>query len=124
MISLLLGSDRDTTDSAALAWLTVSSALFMSVMLLQPAMVALRRHRALVLAWVAGTVAFVLSFVLPLPSAVDRGVLAQIASPLVTLAVQLAVLGSYRRSEPAAGVESEVTTPGSKMPSGSPSADG
>ncbi len=102
VISMLLGSERDTTDTSGLVWLTVSSALFMSVMLLQPALVALRRHRALVFAWVAGAIAFTVSFLVPL-SAVDRGVLAQITGPLVTLAVELAVLGSYWRPSRRAG---------------------
>ena len=90
MISLLLGAASGIRAEFGGARLAEPSPrrCSMSVMLLQPAMVALRRHRALVLAWVARTVAFVLFLVLPLPSAVDRGVLAQIASPLVTLAVR------------------------------------
>ena len=107
VISLLLGADRDTTDTAALVWLTVSAALFMAVQLLQPAMVALRRHRALVFAWLAGAVAFIAAFAVPVPP-IDKGVLAQIAGPLVTLIAQLAVLAAYRR--PAAAPNGETET--------------
>jgi len=96
LVSLLFGADRDTTSSGLLMALTASAALFMAMQLLQPAMVALRRHRALVLAWVAGAIAFAASFAVPI-APVDRGVLAQIAGPTVTLAVQLAVLSRYLR---------------------------
>lgn len=96
VLSFLFGSDRDTTESGPLVWLTVSAALFMAVQLLQPAMVALRRHRALVLAWVVGAGVFILSFTFPVEP-VAKGVLAQIAGPLATLAVQLLVLAGDRR---------------------------
>ncbi|HEY4994649.1 MAG TPA: hypothetical protein VII33_21460, partial [Nakamurella sp.] len=58
--------------------------------------VALRRHRALVLAWVAGAVAFTVCFAIPVQP-ISRGVLAQIVGPTVTLVMQLAVLAGYRR---------------------------
>ena len=96
VIAILFGVDRDTTDTGALMLLTASAALFMAVQLLQPAMVALRRHRALVLAWVAGAVAFTVCFAIPVQP-ISRGVLAQIVGPTVTLVMQLAVLAGYRR---------------------------
>jgi O-antigen/teichoic acid export membrane protein len=95
--ALLFGADRDTTGSWPLIWLTVSAVIFMAVLLLQPALVALRLHRMLVLAWVGGAVAFTASFALPLP-AVDCGIVAQIVGPLVTLGVQLLVLQHYART--------------------------
>ena len=95
--ALLFGADRDTTGSWPLVWLTISAVIFMAVLLLQPALVALRLHRALVLAWVAGALAFTASFALPLP-AVDCGIIAQIVGPLVTLGVQLFVLQRYART--------------------------
>lgn len=99
VIALLFGVDRDTTTMPALVWLTASSAWFMAVQLLQPALVALRRHRALVLAWVAGTIAFAVSFLMPLEP-LQQGVLAQVAGPAVTLLVQLAVIGKALRTAP------------------------
>jgi O-antigen/teichoic acid export membrane protein len=104
VIALLFGADRDTTESVPLVVLTASAAVFMAVLLLQSALVALRRHRALVLAWVAGAVAFALCFAIPL-APVDQGVLAQITGPVVTLAAQLAVLSRYLR------VGAAATTP-------------
>ena len=95
--ALLFGADRDTTGSSLLVWLTVSAMIFMAVLLLQPALVALRLHRLLVLAWVAGALAFTASFALPLP-AVDCAIVAQIVGPLVTLGVQVLVLQRYART--------------------------
>ncbi len=96
VISLLFGADRDTTSTAALVLLTASALLFMGVQLLQPALVAIRRHRALMLAWIAGAVAFGLCFAIP-STPVNCGVLAQLAGPLVTLTIQLTVLRCYLR---------------------------
>lgn len=101
VLSILFGADRDTTATGPLVWLTISAALFMAVQLVQPAMVALRRHGALVLAWVAGAVAFVGCFFIPIDP-IDRGVLAQVVGPLTTLLVQLAVLAGYRKRPVAA----------------------
>jgi len=97
LIALLFGADRDTTWTVPLLWLTASAAVFMAVQLVQPAMVALRLHRALVLAWVAGVTAFCASLLTPV-SPVDRGVLAQIVGPVVTLLILLAVLAGHLRS--------------------------
>jgi len=97
LVALLLGSDRDTTDSSPLVLLTAACGIFMAVQLLQPALVAIRRHRALVGAWVAGAACFAACFAIPL-APVDRGLLAQFVGPLVTLAVQLTVLQRYLRS--------------------------
>jgi O-antigen/teichoic acid export membrane protein len=96
VLAILFGADRDTTSTTALVWLTASAAVFMAVQLLQPALVAVRRHRALVWAWVAGSLAFAGCFVLPL-APLPQGVLAQVVGPCVTLAVQLVVIGRYLR---------------------------
>ena len=47
VISLLLGSERDTSGTGLLVWLTISSTLFMVVMLLQPVRVWPCAHRFL-----------------------------------------------------------------------------
>lgn len=96
VVTILFGAERDTTSTATLAWLTTSAVLFMAVLLLQPALVALRLHRSLAWAWVAGTVAFALCFLVPV-APLQQGVLAQIAGPAVTLLVQLVVLGRHLR---------------------------
>lgn len=96
VLAILFGADRDTTGTAALVWLTASAAVFMAVQLLQPALVALRRHRALMWAWVAGSLAFAACFLVPL-APVQQGVLAQVIGPGVTLAVQLVVIGRHLR---------------------------
>jgi O-antigen/teichoic acid export membrane protein len=97
VITLLFGAERDTTQSVPLVILTASAVIFMAVQLLQPALVALRRHRALVVAWIAGAVAFSAAFLVPIPS-LDQGLLAQLAGPVVTLFVQLAVLAGEQPS--------------------------
>lgn len=103
-IALLLGADRDTTSSTALVWLTASAATFMGVLLLQPVLIALRRHRSLVAAWLAGGAAFVIALALPVEP-ITRGVLAQVVGPVVTLLAELAVLISYAvRSRPPIGI--------------------
>jgi len=109
-VNILFGADRDTTQTWGLVWLTASAVIFMAVQLLQPALVALRRHRALVGAWVAGAVAFSASFALPV-SALDCGLIAQIAGPLVTLFVQLGVLSGYLRRRRARAAGTGATTP-------------
>ncbi len=96
-VAVLFGADRDTTGTGPLLWLTASAILFMAAQLLQPAMVALRRHRGLVIAWVAGTLAFAATFAVPVDP-LTRGLAAQVGGPVVTLAVQLAVLAAYRRT--------------------------
>jgi O-antigen/teichoic acid export membrane protein len=72
---------------------TVSAMLQMAVQFLQPALVAVRKHRALVIAWVSGGVVFGLAFLVPLPP-IDRGVLAQLAGPVVTLVIEVLALRS------------------------------
>ena len=96
VIRLLFGADRDTTSTAGLVLLTVSAVLFMAVQLLQPALIAIRRHRGLVVAWLAGGIAFAACLALPLDP-VTCGVLAQLAGPSLTLVIELAILGSYLR---------------------------
>ena len=81
----------DTASTGVLILLTMSAMLQMAVQFLQPALVAVRRHRALVIAWVSGGVVFGLAFLIPV-SPIDRGVLAQLAGPVVTLAIELAAL--------------------------------
>lgn len=113
--ALLFGADRDTTGTWPLVWLTFSAVIFMAVLLLQPALVALRLHRILVLAWVAGAIAFTASFALPLP-AVDCGIIAQIVGPLVTLGVQLVVLQRYARTARRARNSAVTVAPEPGMP--------
>jgi hypothetical protein len=55
--------------------------------------VAVRRHRALVIAWVSGGIVFGLAFLVPIPP-IDRGVLAQLAGPVVTLIIEILALQS------------------------------
>ena len=102
VLALLFGADRDTTSTTALVWLTASAAVFMAVQLLQPALVAAHRHRELVWAWVTGSIAFAACFLLPLEP-LQQGVLAQLAGPGITLAVQLAVIGRYLRASSSQG---------------------
>ena len=100
VVALLFGIERNTTSTPALAWLTASAVLFMAVQLLQPALVALRRHRALVAAWITGTAAFAGCFLLPLEP-LQLGVLAQLVGPAVTLTVQVVVIVLRTQSDTA-----------------------
>ncbi len=90
-VATLLGSERDTVSTPVLVLLTASGSLFLVTQLLQPALVALRRHRALMVAWLVGGGAFGLCFLLPL-TPVDRGLAAQLVGPAATALVQLLVL--------------------------------
>jgi O-antigen/teichoic acid export membrane protein len=92
VISLLFGSAMDTTSAPALALLAASTGLLMVIQLLQPALVALRRSDGLVLGWIAGAVCFLaILFVIPI-APLTAAISAQIAGPLVTLAVHATVL--------------------------------
>jgi O-antigen/teichoic acid export membrane protein len=95
-VGLLVGAAGDTTSTGVLILLTVSAMLQMAVQFLQPALVAVRRHRALVVAWVSGGVVFSLAFLIPV-APIDRGVLAQLAGPVVTLVIELLALRSAHR---------------------------
>jgi O-antigen/teichoic acid export membrane protein len=92
-VGLLVGAASDTASTTVLILLTVSAMLQMAVQFLQPALVAVRKHRALVIAWVSGGVVFGLAFLVPLPP-IDRGVLAQLAGPVVTLVIEVLALRS------------------------------
>jgi O-antigen/teichoic acid export membrane protein len=92
-VGLLVGAASDTASTTVLILLTVSAMLQMAVQFLQPALVAVRKHRALVIAWVSGGVVFGLAFLGPLPP-IDRGVLAQLAGPVVTLVIEVLALRS------------------------------
>ncbi len=105
-VATLLGSERDTVSTPVLVLLTASGSLFLITQLLQPALVALRRHRALMVAWLVGGAAFGLCFLLPL-APVDRGLAAQLAGPAATALVQLLVLTR------AVGPAGAATGPGS-----------
>lgn len=90
-VATLLGPERDTVSTLTLVLLTASGGLFLATQLMQPALVALRRHRALMLAWLMGGVAFGACFLLPL-APIDRGVAAQLLGPGTTALIQVAVL--------------------------------
>ena len=92
-VGLLVGPASDTASTTVLILLTVSAMLQMAVQFLQPALVAVRRHRALVIAWVSGGIVFGLAFFVPIPP-IDRGVLAQLAGPVVTLIIEILALQS------------------------------
>lgn len=96
VIRILFGADLETTSTAGLVLLTISAVLFMAVQLLQPALIAIRRHRGLMLAWLAGGIGFAICLALPLDP-VSCGVLAQLAGPSITLMIQLVILGDYLR---------------------------
>ena len=72
--------------SAVLALLAASSVLFMAAYVLQPALIALRRHRWVAVGWVAGAVVFLAVAVAP-GSPVRAVVVAQLAGPAVVVAV-------------------------------------
>lgn len=94
VVELLFGADRNTTGALGLMLLTASAVIFMLVQLLQPALVAIREHTGLMLAWAAGAAAFAACFALPL-TPVDRGIVAQLVAPVITVAVQLGLLSRY-----------------------------
>jgi len=77
--------------TAFFASLIYIASLQMAVQFLQPALVAVRRHRQLVVAWVCGGAAFGLAFLIPLEP-IDRGVLAQLVGPVATLVLELVAL--------------------------------
>ena len=112
IISLMFGAQADTVGTFDLVLLTISAVLFMAVQLLQPALVSLRRHGALMLAWIVGAVVFVGCFLVPI-NPVSQGILAQLAGPAVTLALQLVILKfaavqAVPRLHPGATVELDV----------------
>ena len=72
-VGLLVGAASDTASTTVLILLTVSAMLQMAVQFLQPALVAVRRHRALVIAWVSGGVVFGLAFLVPIAADRPRG---------------------------------------------------
>jgi O-antigen/teichoic acid export membrane protein len=92
-LDLLVGAAGDASSTAVLILLTVSAMLQMAVQFLQPALIALRLHRMLVVAWLCGGAVFALSFLLPIDP-IDRGVLAQLAGPVVTMVIEVAALGT------------------------------
>ncbi len=91
ILTILVGIDDDRIGAGLLVLLTVSAMLQMAVQFLQPALVAVRRHRLLVVAWICGGLAFGLAFLVPLEP-IDRGVLATILGPTVTLLIELGTL--------------------------------
>ena len=90
-LQVLVGAENATASTGVLVLLTLSAMLQMAVQFLQPALVAVRRHRQLVVAWVCGGAAFGLAFLIPLEP-IDRGVLAQLVGPVVTLVLELVAL--------------------------------
>ncbi len=92
-LSVLVGGSGTFGSPIVLMLLTFSAMLQLAVQFLQPALVAIRRHRMLVVAWLSGAVVFGLAFLVPIDP-IDRGVLAQIAGPLVTMIIELATLGA------------------------------
>lgn len=72
--------------AAVLALLAASSVLFMAAYVLQPALIALRRHRWVAIGWVAGAVVFLAVAAAP-GSPVRAVVVAQLAGPAVVIAV-------------------------------------
>jgi O-antigen/teichoic acid export membrane protein len=85
VLRLLFGPDF-ALPRADLAWLAVSTAVYMLALTFQPAVIALDEHRANALAWLAGLAAFVAC--LALPGGVLRRVeLALTVGGLVTTAV-------------------------------------
>jgi len=92
-LRVLVGGTGAFSSPLVLMLLTFSAMLQMAVQFLQPALVAIRRHRMLVIAWLSGAVVFGLAFLVPIDP-IDRGVLAQIAGPLVTMIIELATLGT------------------------------
>lgn len=91
LITLLFGTQAATIGGTELVLLTISAVLFMAVQLLQPALVSLRRHGALMVAWIVGALVFVGSFLVPIEP-IAQGILAQLAGPTVTLLLQLITL--------------------------------
>jgi O-antigen/teichoic acid export membrane protein len=85
---------------AVFGLLGLSTVLAMLTQVLQPALVALGRHRAVTTAWVAGTVVFLLILVLPV-APVTAALVAQLAGPGVVLLMGGAVLLRALNSEPA-----------------------
>ena len=85
--------------------LTLSAMLQMAVQFLQPALVAVRRHRALVIAWLSGGLVFGLAFLIPV-SPIDRGVIAQLAGPMITLIIEILAM------RPAVVVSQSSSMPG------------
>jgi O-antigen/teichoic acid export membrane protein len=70
-------------SSGTIALLTAGTVVSMSVLVLQPALLALRHHRLVGLAWIAGIGAFLAVFLVP-ADPVALAVTAQIVGPLVT----------------------------------------
>ena len=93
--------------SAVLALLAASSVLFMAAYVLQPALIALRRHRWVAVGWVAGAVVFLAVAVAP-GSPVRAVVVAQLAGPAVVVAVMGTGLARAVSGHPRAAARAPV----------------
>ena len=87
-IELLFGPAADLMSAGRIGVLALAAAVQAAILLVQPGLVALRRHQGVLAGWLAGMVAFGLAFTLPLPP-LDRATVAQLVGPVVTLAVHL-----------------------------------
>ncbi|WP_111766339.1 hypothetical protein [Nakamurella deserti] len=95
VLGLLFGPDADVMPAATVALLTASAVLMTAVALVQPVLVALGGHRALVLGWVCGALVFAAAFGVSGAvggDPVTAAVTATLAAPVVTLTVQLAAV--------------------------------
>ena len=90
-LRVLIGGSGGSIGSGVLVLLTLSAMVQMAVQFLQPALVAIGRHRMLVVGWLSGAAAFAVAFAVPI-SPIDRGVLAQLVGPLVTMMIELGTL--------------------------------
>lgn len=100
--------------------LGVSTALMMLAQVLQPALVALGRHRSATTAWLLGTAVFAGLLFAP-AGALAAAVAAQLAGPAVVLVVMVLALRTALAGQPSvAGAPSTVSTPATPPPGTSP----
>ncbi len=97
-IRVLFGEASDTNGRGVLALLAVSSVILMLVLMLQPALVALRQSGRMVAGWVTGTAVFIGCFILLPMRPLDAAIFAQLAGPATTLIVHIFGLTTGLRS--------------------------
>lgn len=104
---LAFGS-RFVVPSALVAALLAGTVVLMAVQILQPALLALRRHRLVSVAWVLGAAVFVGAFALPWEPVTDA-LVAQLASAAVTAAILAVGLTRTLRRDPAPASDEGTT---------------
>lgn len=105
-IATLFGDDVDTNSRGILALLATSATILMVILFLQPALVALRLSRPMVLGWVVGTAVLLACFFLLPFTPLTSAIWAQLAGPAATLIIHsVALIRGLARMKLSSAVE-------------------